>query len=119
MPSRRTSLSELASACPRWRIPVGNPSVDGDHGLGRSVRQGREYHSFQKARDALFSLMRLAESKLDRGGTFRKTFTAKVRELFADLVDESVELFTHFFVKQLAKWSVRRAATGPAWAADR
>lgn len=79
---------------------------DADLGPGRTLRQGREYHSFQRARDALFALMRLAEPKLDRGSSVRKTFTGKVRELFADLLDDSVEPFTHFFVKQLAKWSV-------------
>ena len=82
------------------------PNLDADLGPGRTLRQGREYHSFQRARDALFALMRLAEPKLDRGSSVRKTFTGKVRELFADLLDDSVEPFTHFFVKQLAKWSV-------------
>jgi hypothetical protein len=104
--ARRAPLPPPPSAD---RIDPFDVHTDGDAGDGRApLRQGKEYHSFQRARDALFALMRMAEGKLDRGGAYRRAFVAKVRELWADLADESVDLFAHFFLKQLAKWCGRQ-----------
>jgi len=70
--------------------------------MGRPLR---EFHSFQRARDAFFAILRMTEGRVERSAAQRKTFTVKVHELFADLLDESLDTFAAFFVKQLLKGS--------------
>jgi len=70
--------------------------------MGRPLR---EFHSFQRARDAFFAILRMTEGRVERSAAQRKTFTAKVHELFADLLDECLDTFAAFFVKQLLKGS--------------